>query len=143
LINGFGNSAYNRVMGINIKRCFADRTYTIYPGLFVLCDNEGSFVNNVVLTSSVANTKTGTFNSNAQNDDEGKDPVKAYGFYAEGNEIWQFDQSTDRSSGTINITRPDISGLNIAVYFECLDRLNLVNGNPKHIIKYVGIVAVL
>jgi hypothetical protein len=93
------------------------------PRFLVLCDNDGSFVNNVVLSSSVANVITGTFNSNTENDNESNDPVKAYGCYAEGNIIWQFDQATIRSAGTITLTRPDISGLDIAVYFECLDRL--------------------
>ena len=117
-------------LGINVKCCFVNKTTTIDPSFFVLCDNDGSFVNDVILTSSVENTITGTFNSNTQNDDEGEDPVKAYGFDVEGNQIWQFDQSAKRSSGTITLTRPDISGLTIAVYFECLDRINLVMGIP-------------
>jgi hypothetical protein len=143
LIHGKGQSAFNHLVGINVKCCFIKDTTTIDPGFFLLCENDGSFVNRVVLTSSVANTITGTFNSNAQNDEEGEDPVKAYGFYVDGVQIWQFDQSAKRSSGTITLTRPEISGLTIAVYFECLDRINLVNGNPKHIIKYVGTVTVL
>jgi hypothetical protein len=109
----------------------------------VLCDNDGSFVDNVVLTSSVANTITGTFNSNVENDSEGNDPVNAYGFYADGNIIWQFDQSAIRRTGTITLTRPEISGLPIAIYFECLDREDLINNKPKHIIKYIGTVTVL
>jgi hypothetical protein len=109
----------------------------------VLNDKDGSFVNNVVLTSTVANTITGTFNSNAQNTDESNDPVKAYGFHADGNKIWQFEQAAIRSTGNITLTRSEISGLNIAVYFECLDRVNLLNGEPKHVIKYVGMVKVV
>jgi hypothetical protein len=136
-------SPYNLVMSVNLKCCFVNDTTTIDPGLFVLCDNDGSFVNNVVLTSSVANTITGTFDSNTQNADEDGDPLKAYGFYADGNKIWQFDQEAIRSTGIITLTQPEMSTLKIAVYFECLDRINLLNGNPKHIIKYVGILTVL
>jgi hypothetical protein len=35
-----------------------------------------------------------------------------------------------------------MSGLDIAVYFECLDRVNLIEGKPKHVIKNVGTVKV-
>jgi hypothetical protein len=143
LIHGIGHSAYNRSMGINLKCCFIEKTTNIDPALFVICDNEGSFVDNVVLTSSVENTINVTFNSNTQNDDEGEDLVKAYGFDAEGNKIWKFEQTAKRSSGTITLTRSEISGLNIAVYFECLDRINQINGNPKHVIKYVGTIIVI
>lgn len=143
LIHSVGHCAYNCVLGINMKHCFVNNTSTINPRLFVLCDNDGSFVTDVVLSSTVENTITGTFNSNTQNADENADPVKAYGFYADGNQIWQFDQSATRSSGTIILIKPEISRLAIAVYFECLDRINLINGNPKHIIKYVGILTVL
>jgi hypothetical protein len=90
-----------------------------------------------------ANTITATFDSNAQNDDEGKDPVKAYGLDVEGTNIWQFPQSSIRNTGTITLTRPDMSGLIIAVYFECLDRVNLLMDKPKHVIKYVGTITVL
>lgn len=138
-----GRSPFNLVVSINKNNCFINNTTSIDPSLFVLCDNDGSFVTNVVLTSPVENTITGTFNSNAQNDDEGTDPVKAYGFYTDDNKIWQFDQSATRSTGTITLTRPDISGLTIAVYFECLDRLNLLMDEPKHVIKYVGTVKVI
>jgi hypothetical protein len=31
-----------------------------------------------------------------------------------------------------------MAGKEIAVYFECLDRVNLINGEAKHVIKYVG-----
>jgi hypothetical protein len=138
-----GRSTYNHVMSINLKNCFMGNTTSIDPSLFMLCDNDGSFVANVVLTSTVANTITGTFDSNAQITNEGADPVKAYGFYADGNEIWQFGQSATRSTGTIELTRPEMSGLNIAVYLECLDRVNLINEKPKHVIKYVGTVTVI
>jgi hypothetical protein len=143
LIHGKGNSAFNHLVGININCCFIKNTSTIDPGLFVLCDNDGSFIDNVVLSSTVANTITATFDSNSQNDDEGTDPVRVYGFHADENKIWQFDQSSKRSSGNLTLTCSDISGLTIAVYFECLDRLSLINGNPKHIIKYVGTATVL
>ena len=85
LIYGSGHSAFNRLFAINVKCCFIEKTTTIDPSLFVLCDNDGSLVNNVILTSSFINTITGTFNSNTQNDDEGEDTVKAYGFDVEGN----------------------------------------------------------
>jgi hypothetical protein len=138
-----GMSAHSRIMSINMNNCFIDGTASIDPGSFVLCDNDGSFVDNVVMTSPAANTITGTFDSNAQNDDEGNDPVKAYGFYADGNKIWQFDQSATRNTGTITLTLPDMSGLNIAIYFECLDRVNLLMGKPRHVIKYLGTVKVI
>jgi hypothetical protein len=138
-----GKSAYNRVLSINMKNCYIDNTSSIDPSLFVLCENDGSFVDNVVLSSTVANTITVTFDSNTQNDDEGTDPVKAYGFYADGNKIWQFEQTATRSTGAITLIRPEMSALNISVYFECLDRVNLLNGNPRHVIKYVGTAGVI
>ncbi len=137
-----GKSAHSHVMSINLKNCFVENTTSIDPSRFVLCDNDGSFVDNVVLTSTSANTINGTFDSNAQNDEECDDTVKAYGFYAAKNKIWQYQQSATRINGTITLTRPKISGLDIAVYFECLDRINLLKGNPKHVIKYVGMVTV-
>ena len=133
-------SPFNHNMAINTKSCLVGKNYAIDPSLLVLCDNDGSFVANVVLTSTVANTITVTFDSDAQNADEDKDPVKAYGFNVKGKKIWQFDQAATRSTGTITLTRPQMSGLNIAIYLECLDRVNLLNGNPKHVIKYVGTV---
>jgi hypothetical protein len=133
-----GMNPHNRVMSINVNNSFVANTSTIDPSLFVLCDNEGSFVENVVLNSTAANTITATFDSNAQNDEEGTDPVKAYGFYVDGNEIWKFDQTAIRSTGTITLSRADMAGKEIAVYFECLDRVNLINGEAKHVIKYVG-----
>lgn len=136
-------SPHNRVMSINLKNCFIDNTPDIDPGKFVLCANDGSFVKNVVLTSTDANTITGTFDSDSQNADEDEETVKAYGFDVEGNKIWQFTQSSIRNTGTITLTRPDMSGLNIAVYFECIDRVNLLMDKPKHIIKYVGTITVL
>jgi hypothetical protein len=138
-----GMSACNRFVSINMKKCFIGDTNSIDPSLFVLCDNDGSFVDNVVLTSTVSNTINGTFDSNAQNPDEDTDPVKAYGFYADGYKFWQFDQVSIRSNGIITLTHPDMSGLNIAVYFECLDRVNLLMDKPKHVIKYVGTVTVI
>jgi hypothetical protein len=137
-----GMSSHNHEMSINLKNCFIGRTQDIDPAMFVLCDNDGSFVNNVILTSTTANTIIGTFNSNAQNDDESEDLIKAYGFDVDGNKIWQFDQSAIRRTGTITLTHSDMSGLNIAVYFECLDRVNLLMDKPKHVIKYVGAVKV-
>jgi hypothetical protein len=142
-VKGIGMNPYNRVMGINTKNCFVSNTGSIDPGLLVLCENDGSFVNNVMLSSTTANTIIGTFNSNTQNADEDDDPVKAYGFDVAGNKIWPFGQEAIRSTGTIKLTNPETSGLNIAVYFECLDRVNLLNGNPKHVIKYVGTITVL
>jgi hypothetical protein len=152
-VNPYLNVAYNGsiprmnafayVTSININYCFVDGSSLYYPALFKLCDNDGSFVDNVVLTSTVANTITGTFDSNAQNVEEGTDPVKAYGFYPDGNQIWQFDQTAVRNDGTILLTRAGMSGLNIAVYLECLDRLSLLNNQPKHVIKYVRTVKVL
>jgi hypothetical protein len=138
-----GMTVFAYVSGINAKNCFIDNSSDIDPTLLKLCDHDGSFVDNVVLTSTVANTITGTFNSRAQNVDEGTDPVKAYGFYADGNQIWQFDQTAVRNTGTITLTRPGMSAINIAVYFECLDRLSLINNKPKHVIKYVGTITVL
>jgi hypothetical protein len=137
-----GMSPYNRVVSLNMNS-FVDNTTDLDPSLLKLCDNDGSFVDNVVLTSTVANTITGTFNSKAQNVDEGTDPVKAYGFYADGNQIFQFDQVAVRNTGTITLTRPGLTAINIAVYFECLDRLSLLNNKPKHVIKYVGTITVL
>jgi hypothetical protein len=138
-----GMSTHNRVMSINKKNCFFEGTTSIDPSLFVFCENEGSFVDNIVLSSTSADTITGTFNSNAQNAGEEDDPVRAYGFHAEGDKIWQFEQSAIRKTGTILLTKPEISGLNIAVYFECLDRVNVVNGEAKHVINYVGTVKVV
>jgi hypothetical protein len=137
-----GMNPHNRVMSINTNKCFTGNTASIDPSLFVLCDNEGSFVENVVLSSNAANTITAIFDSHVQNAEEGPDPVKAYGFYVAGNAIWKFEQSAIRSTGTITLTRGDMSGKEIAVYFECFDRINLVNGNPKYIIKYVGTIQV-
>jgi hypothetical protein len=123
---------------LNNDHCFIRGTASVDPSLFVLCDNNGSFVDNVVLSSTSADTITGTFNSNAQNAEEEDDPVMAYGFYAEGYKIWQFEQIAIRKTGRIELSHPDMSAHDIAVYFECLDRVNLVNGNPRHVIKYVG-----
>jgi hypothetical protein len=141
-VQGNGMNAWNRVMSINRKHCFVGDTDGIDPSSLVLCDNDGSFVDNVVLTSTDANTITGTFDSNAQNADEGADLVKAYGFNVKGNKIWQFDQAAIRSTGTITLTQPQMSGLKIAVYFECLDRVHLLMDKPKHVIKYVGTLTV-
>jgi hypothetical protein len=141
-LKGKSMNAFHHVMSINMKNCFVKDDSSIDPSKFVLCDNEGSFVNNVVLTSTVANTITGTFDSNAQNADEGNAPVKAYGFYADGNKIWHFCDGIVRSTGMVALTQPDMSGLDIAVYLECLDRVNLLNDKPRHVIKYVGTVKV-
>jgi hypothetical protein len=135
--------AFRHVLTINLKKCFVAKSYAIDPSLLVLCENNGSFVENITLNSTVANAITVTFNSNAQNPEEGADPVKAFGFNVKGNQIWQFDQSAIRSTGTMTLTRPGMSSLNIAVYLECLDRVNLFNNSPKHVIKYVGTVKVL
>jgi hypothetical protein len=129
-------------MSINKLHCFVGDTDEIDPSKFVLCENGGSFVANVVLISTVADTITATFESNAQNNDEDGDAVKAYGLDIDGNKIWQFDQDSIRSTGTITLTHPEMSGMNIAVYCECLDRINFLNGKPKHVIKYVGTVKV-
>jgi hypothetical protein len=138
-----GLSPYHHLVSINQKKCYITDTLSIDPSLFVLCDNDGSFVDNVVLTSTVADTITGTFDGNVQTADEGEDPVRAYGFDVDANKIWHFDQSDIRKTGTITLTQPDMSGLQIAVYFECLDRVNLLNDKPKHVIKYVGTINVI
>jgi len=138
-----GMSTHNRVMSINKKNCFYEGTTSIDPSLFVFCENDGSFVDNVVLDSTDADTITVTFDSNAQTGEEEDDPVRAYGFHAKGDTIWQFEQSAIRKTGTILLNKPEISGLNIAVYFECLDRVNLLMGKPKIVIKYVGTVKVV
>jgi hypothetical protein len=138
-----GVFGYTLTMSINMKNCFIPGTDIIDPNLFVLCTNDGSFVDNVVLSSIDANTISGTFDSNAQNADEDADPVKAYGFDVAGNKIWWFGQESIRSTGTITLSHSDMSGLDIAVYFECLDRVNLIDGHPKHVIKYVGSIKVV
>ncbi len=130
-----GLHAYHRVLSINQKKCFVENTLIIDPSLFVLCDNDGSFVDNVVLNSPDANVITGKFHSNSQNDEEAEDPIKAYGFDVGGNKIWQFEQSATRGTGMIELTQPDMSGRNIAVYFECLDRINLLINKPRHVIN--------
>jgi hypothetical protein len=135
-------SPWNRVMSLNKPHCFIDGTNEIDPAKFVLCENDGSFVGNVILRSKEADTITATFDSNAQNEDEGNDVVNAYGFDVSGNKIWKFEQDAIRSSGTITVTQPEMSGLNIAVYLECLDRVNLLMDKPKHVIKFVGTVMV-
>jgi len=135
--------AFHHVLRINLKICFVGKSYAIDPGLLVLCENDGSFVDNIILNSTVANTITITFDSNNQNADEGEDPVKAYGLDVKSNKIWQFEQAATRSSGTISLTRSKMSGLKIAVYLECLDRVTLINSSPKHVIKYVGTVKVI
>ncbi len=133
-----GMSPHNKVVSINLKKCFFVNTSSIDPSLFILCDNDGSFVENVVLSSTAANTITATFDNNAQNEEEAADPVKAYGFYVDNNEIWKFDRTAIRSTGTITLSRTIMSGKEIAVYLECTDRLNLINGEPRLVIKYVG-----
>jgi hypothetical protein len=135
-------SPYNHIMSINNPHCFISDTNEIDPAKFVLCENDGSFVANIVLTSTVADTITVTFDSNAQNDDEDSDPVKAFGLDISGNKIWKFEQESVRSTGTITLTQPEMSGLDIAVYLECLDRVNLLMDKPKHVIKYVGTLKV-
>jgi hypothetical protein len=133
---------YNRVFSINIKQCFIGDTDRIDPARFVLCDHDGSFVDNVTLVSNAKDTITGTFDSNAQNEAEGNDPVKVYGFDVSANKIWQFKQDAIRNTGTVTLTHTEMWKHNISVYFECLDRVNLLNGNPKHVIKYVGTLKV-
>ena len=136
-------SPFNRLTSINFHYCFVDNTDEIGHGLFVLCDNEGSFVDEVVLTSTESDSITATFNSNAQNVDEGSDLVKAYGIDLENNTDWHFAQDAIRNSGTITLSRSGMSGLNIDVYLECTDHVNLLNDKPKHVIKYVGTVNVI
>jgi hypothetical protein len=138
-----GISAYRHVLMLNNNKCFIGDTASIDPRLFVLSDNDGSFVDNVVLSSTSANTITGTFDSNAQNAEEESDPVGAYGFHAEGYKIWQFEQIAIRKTGRIELSHPDMSTHDIVVYFECLDRVSQINGEPKHVIKYVGMVKVV
>ncbi len=138
-----GMSAYRHTLLLNNNKCFIEKTGLINPSLYMLCNNDGSFVDNVVLSSTSAGAITGTFNSNTQNVEEEGDPVRAYGFYAEGYKIWQFEQIAIRNTGRIDLLYPDISTHDIAVYFECLDRGNLINGEPKHVIKYVGTVKVI
>ena len=138
-----GLSAYCRLMSINLKKCFINNPESIEPGSFVLCENEGSFVGNVVLTSTAANTITGVFSSNAQNEDEERDIVYAYGINHKSNKSWHFDQEAIRDTGTISLSHPGMSGSAISVYFECLDRVNLQFGKPKHVIQYVGTVDVM
>jgi hypothetical protein len=133
-----GISAYRHVLMLNNNKCFIGDSASIDPRLFVLCNNDGSFVNNVVLSSTSADTITGTFNSNAQNAEEEEDPVRAYGFHADSYKIWQFEQSAIRKSGRIELSHPDMSTHDIAVYFECLDRVSLVDGEPMYVIKNVG-----
>ena len=99
-------AAFSHVMSINLKNCFIDNTASIEPSMLVLCDNEGSFVDNVVLTSTVIDTIEATFDSRAQTADEEGDKVNAYGFHADGNKIWKFDQDATRSLGTMTLTRP-------------------------------------
>jgi hypothetical protein len=134
--------AFGYIVSINQKQCFIGDTDTIDPGLFVLCEHDGSFVDNVTLVSKVKNTIMGTFSSNTQNEVEGNDPVKAYGLDVSGNKIWQFEQEAIRNTGTITLTHPEMSGKNIGIYFECLDRVNLFMDKAKHVIKYVGMVKV-
>jgi hypothetical protein len=140
---GKGMCACNCVVSINQKHCFIGDTDTIDPTMFVLCDHDGSFVDKVTLISDAKDTITGTFFSNTQNEDESNDPVKAYGLDVSANKIWQFEQEAIRNTGTITLTHHEMWKHNISVYFECLDHVNLLNNNPKHIIKYVGTVKVL
>lgn len=58
---------YNHVQSINNPHCFIGDTDEIDPSKFELCDNDGSFVDNVVLTSPIADSITATFDSNAVN----------------------------------------------------------------------------
>jgi len=138
-----GKSAFSQVMSINLKNCFIGNSINIDPSRFELCENDGSFVDNVVLASSMKNTITVTFNANAQNQEEEDDDIRVYGFDAKHNKIWQFWEKAKRSSGAITVSHSGMSGLDIAVYIESLDKVDLLMEMPKHVIKYVGRVRVV
>jgi len=48
----------NKLMSLNMNNGFVKGTALIDPGMVVFCDNEGSFVKNVVLASTSENTIT-------------------------------------------------------------------------------------
>ena len=98
---------------------------------------------NVVLESTETSTIKMTFESNAQNADESGDFIHAYGFSPDLNRLWRFDQEAIRKCGNILLRNAEMSGLTISVYPECLDRINTLDNNPRHVIKYVGSIHVI
>ena len=130
-------SPFNKITSINVKNAFAGDPPVIDHSKVVLCDFDGSTVNNVTLTGEPNQVMDIAWDPNTANTDELSAPVTLILINCTTNKVALFPDVEPRSAGSAVITLPsDWAGAQTALHVLTLDFSQTIAGGPKGIIKF-------
>ena len=130
-------SPFNKIVSINVKNAFTGDPPVLDHTKVILCDFEGSTVNNVTMTAQPNQVMDIAWEPNTTNPDELSTPLTLILINCITNKVMLFPDVDIRSAGSTTITAPaDWVGSQTALHVLTVDYSQILAGNPKGIIKY-------
>jgi hypothetical protein len=130
-------SPFNKIVSINVKNAFTGDPPVLDHTKVILCDFEGSTVNNVTMTAQPNQVMDIAWEPNTTNPDELSTPLTLILINCITNKVMMFPDVDIRSAGSTTITAPaDWVGNQTALHVLTVDYSQILAGNPKGIIKY-------
>lgn len=130
-------SPFNKIVSINVKNAFTGDPPVLDHTKVILCDFEGSTVNNVTMTAQPNQVMDIAWEPNTTNPDELSTPLTLILINCITNKVMMFPDVDIRSAGATTITAPaDWVGSQTALHVLTVDYSQILAGNPKGIIKY-------
>jgi hypothetical protein len=130
-------SPFNKIVSINVKNAFTGDPPGLDHTKVILCDFEGSTVNNVTMTAQPNQVMDIAWEPNTTNPDELSTPLTLILINCVTNKVMMFPDVDIRSAGSTTITAPaDWVGSQTALHVLTVDYSQILAGNPKGIIKY-------
>lgn len=130
-------SPFNKIVSINVKNAFTGDPPVLDHTKVILCDFEGSTVNNVTMTAQPNQVMDIAWEPNTTNPDELSTPLTLILINCITNKVMLFPDVDIRSAGSTTITAPaDWVGNQTALHVLTVDYSQILAGNPKGIIKY-------
>ncbi len=130
-------SPFNKIVSINVKNAFTGDPPVLDHTKVILCDFEGSTVNNVTMTAQPNQVMDIAWEPNTTNVDELSTPLTLILINCVTNKVMMFPDVDIRSAGSTTITAPaDWVGSQTALHVLTVDYSQILVGNPKGIIKY-------
>lgn len=130
-------SPFNKIVSINVKNAFTGDPPVLDHTKVILCDFEGSTVNNVTMTAQPNQVMDIAWEPNTTNPDELSTPLTLILINCITNKVMMFPDVDIRSAGSTTITAPaDWVGSQTALHVLTVDYSQILAGNPKGIIKY-------
>jgi uncharacterized protein (DUF697 family) len=127
----------NKVTSINVKNAFAGDPPVLDHTKLQLCDFEGSMVQGVVLAAQADQAMNITWAPGTVNDDELASKLTFVLFNCETNQAIIFRDVAVRQDGEATVNAPaSWVGAQTALHVMTTDYNQLLDGNPKKIIKF-------